>query len=213
MSSFPNIKSLKEEYDYYISSPSINTENPKIKELFKNIKSVIDETSSQVDDQNQSIYDIWKNFKKTLNKNNKEEREALEVVHKIQEFHFKLENIEGHYLTSDKKKAPNEYFKKILSIAKKENNSYEKLMIGHMYLIGDNVEIDHEKAIEWYQKSAELENVYAIHGLACMYEEGIAVKKDYEKTIEFYKKAIDLGFNKSKSRLIYLQNMLSKNKY
>jgi TPR repeat protein len=213
MPSMSHIKSLKEEYDYYISSPSINTENPKIKELFKSIKSIIDKTSSQIDEQNQSIYNIWKNFKKTLNKKNKEEREALEVVHKIQEFHFNLESGEGHGLISDREKKQNEYFENLLFIAEQKGNPCAKLMVGYMYLIGDNVEIDYKKALEWYQKSAELDNVDAIYGLACIYEEGIIVKKDFVKAMNLYQYAINLGSDTSEERLMYLHAMLSQDIY
>lgn len=184
--------SLLEQYTYYTSLPNINKKNPKIIELFSHIKKIIEDTSSQIDEQKKSIYDVWKEYKKNLNKTHKEEKEAFDIMQSIQSTYYNKLKMQVSALDLERKQAEEKHFQALLSIAEQEGNSFAKLMVGHMYLTGNTVEINYEKAIEWYNKSALLKNIDAIHGLACMYEDGIAPEKYYKQALEYYQKDIVL---------------------
>lgn len=52
---------------------------------------------------------------------------------------------------------------------------------------------DNEKAIEWFQKAADLGNIEAQMIIAEMYYRGQGVPQSYEKSVEWFQKAADLG--------------------
>ncbi len=65
--------------------------------------------------------------------------------------------------------------------------------VGCCYRHGNGVKKDTIKAIEWYQKGADLGSVDCMVSLAFMYEYGKGIKKDLGKAIEFYKLAYQNG--------------------
>ncbi len=64
---------------------------------------------------------------------------------------------------------------------------------GWMYFEGHGVEQDYAVAMEWYEKAADLGNMYAMNNIGDMYREGYGVEQDYETALEWYEKAADLG--------------------
>lgn len=64
-----------------------------------------------------------------------------------------------------------------------------------MYTIGSEYESkqDYIKAMEYYEKSAELGNITAMNQIGYMYGKGNGVEKDRVKSLEWYEKAADLG--------------------
>ena len=58
-----------------------------------------------------------------------------------------------------------------------------------MYMEGDCIEQDGEKAVKWFTKAAEQGLQGAQTTLALMYEEGRGVKQDLEKAKQWYGKA------------------------
>ncbi|MDE6743040.1 MAG: sel1 repeat family protein [Lachnospiraceae bacterium] len=65
--------------------------------------------------------------------------------------------------------------------------------VGWMYFEGKGIEQDYEMALEWYEKAADLGNMYAMNNIGDMYCEGYGVEQDYETALEWYEKAADLG--------------------
>ncbi len=75
---------------------------------------------------------------------------------------------------------------------------------GSMYFDGKSVEQDYGKALEWYQKAAELGNTVAMYTLGYMYEHGLGVEQDYAKAMEWYQKAADGGDVHAKNHISIL---------
>ena len=64
--------------------------------------------------------------------------------------------------------------------------------IGYMYANGEGVEQDYAKAMEWYEKAADLGDSDAINYIGYMYLNGLGVEQDYGKAMEWFEKAVDL---------------------
>lgn len=65
--------------------------------------------------------------------------------------------------------------------------------IGGMYSLGQGVEQDYTKAMEWDEKAYEAGNDNGAYLIGAMYQYGDGVDQDYEKAIEWYEKAYKLG--------------------
>jgi len=58
--------------------------------------------------------------------------------------------------------------------------------IGNLYSDGDGVEQSYEKAVEWYLRGAQYEDIDSMMFLGFYYEEGTGVDQDYEKAFEYF---------------------------
>jgi TPR repeat protein/serine/threonine protein kinase len=65
--------------------------------------------------------------------------------------------------------------------------------LGVCYYNGSGVDKDMAKAVELYQKAADLGHANAMRKLGYCYYNGSGVEKDVEKAVELYQKAADLG--------------------
>lgn len=65
--------------------------------------------------------------------------------------------------------------------------------LGWMYSQGLGVKQDHVKALEWYQKAADLGAAAAMNNIGYMYQNGFGVKADYIQAAKWYDKAANLG--------------------
>lgn len=75
-----------------------------------------------------------------------------------------------------------------------ENNNANALnLLGNCYFYGNGVKQDYKKAVEWYQKAADLGYAVAMRNLGNCYYNGNGVKQDYKKAVEWWQKAADLG--------------------
>lgn len=93
--------------------------------------------------------------------------------------------------------AEDKSFEHILQLAEK-GDADAQFDVGICYFLGEPalgmppselIEQNYEKAIYWYEKSAEQGNVKAQRNLGRMYEEGIGVAQDYQKARKWYEKA------------------------
>jgi TPR repeat protein len=76
-----------------------------------------------------------------------------------------------------------------------------QINLAERYLSGEGVPKSHERAAEWYRRSAEQGFPQGQVCLGVCYERGIGVKRDREKAVEWYKKAAEQGDRDAKDRL------------
>ena len=65
--------------------------------------------------------------------------------------------------------------------------------IATLYINGEGIERNLEKALYWYQKAAENGDIDAQNNLATLYEDGNGIKKNLEKAFYWYQKAAENG--------------------
>ena len=96
----------------------------------------------------------------------------------------------------------------MISLAKTSDDKIAQYYLGVMYMKGQGVEQDYEKAGEWFRKASEQGLAAAIYKLAGFYTEGKGVPKDLEFAYVWYsvgavhkhKKSMNM-IEKAKSRL------------
>ncbi|MBR6779586.1 MAG: toll/interleukin-1 receptor domain-containing protein, partial [Clostridia bacterium] len=76
--------------------------------------------------------------------------------------------------------------------SKKENDPVQCFLIGLAYLNGIEVEVNHPRAKELLEKSAQMQYLPAVEKLAYMYQHGKGVVRDSEKALEWFEKCIEL---------------------
>ena len=69
---------------------------------------------------------------------------------------------------------------------------------------------DYDKAMEWFLKTAEHGDTYAMIYIGSMYEDGKGVAQDYTKAMEWYQKAAELGDGLAKDSMTRLKDKMSK---
>ncbi|WP_162984147.1 tetratricopeptide repeat protein, partial [Helicobacter felis] len=62
-----------------------------------------------------------------------------------------------------------------------------------MYGDGQGVPQDYQKAIEYYQKAADMGHAVAFLALGVLYENGQGVAQDYDKARRYFQKAVEIG--------------------
>ena len=73
--------------------------------------------------------------------------------------------------------------------------------MGNCYYYGNGVEVDYEKAAEWFTKAAEQGHAEAQYNLGFCYENGKGVPQDNEKAVEWYEKAAEQGYDDAIKKL------------
>ncbi|MCD7839129.1 MAG: tetratricopeptide repeat protein [Erysipelotrichaceae bacterium] len=73
------------------------------------------------------------------------------------------------------------------------NISVSAWLIGNMYLEGHSVEVDHVKAIEYYEKAAHDGNTTVMEDLGYYYRVGKYVQQDQQKAIYWYTQSANKG--------------------
>lgn len=63
--------------------------------------------------------------------------------------------------------------------------------IGNLYQNGRGVAIDYAKAMEWFQKAADLGFADAMNNIGVLYANGLGVDQDSAKALEYYQKAAE----------------------
>lgn len=78
--------------------------------------------------------------------------------------------------------------------------------LGIAYEYGEGVEQDNNKALEWYEKSADLGYADAITNIGYGYHFGEGVEQDYNKALEQYEKAAALNNATAMNNIGYMYN-------
>ena len=91
-----------------------------------------------------------------------------------------------------------------LWLSEAESNDQAMANLGIMYLKGDGVEKDYDKAREWFEKSSEHDNDSANFNLGLMYQTKLGVEEDVFRAIEYYRKAVTKNHAQAAFRLALL---------
>lgn len=75
----------------------------------------------------------------------------------------------------------------------KEGNAEAQSHLGYMYYIGEGVEADPLKAVDWYRRAAAQGNRDAQYNLAVAYAFGKGVERDDGEAVNWYRRAADQG--------------------
>tara|TARA_R110000868_G_scaffold291709_1_gene552238 strand:+ start:6380 stop:6940 length:561 start_codon:yes stop_codon:yes gene_type:complete len=96
--------------------------------------------------------------------------------------------------------------------AAKAGDAQAQSNLGALYLQGEGVPIDYNKALFWLRKSLAQHNKSAYNNLAYVYLFGKGVKKDVVKAIDLYQQGAKYGDLNSCQRLgfIYFQGQIVK---
>jgi len=73
--------------------------------------------------------------------------------------------------------------------------------IGNLYFDAKGVTQDYDKAMEWYQKAADIDYLPAIHNVGYLYYHGYGVPQDYKKAFQYFSRASERGYALSKGKL------------
>lgn len=65
--------------------------------------------------------------------------------------------------------------------------------LGNCYYLGHDVKLDYKIAVDWYRKSADLNNYRAMNNLGECYYLGHSIDKDYKIAVDWFRKSADLG--------------------
>ena len=83
-------------------------------------------------------------------------------------------------------------FRMLLAVSLKGNASAQ-FYLAYCYSNGLGVEVDNDKAVEWYRRSAEQGNSSSQNNLGVCYSNGRGVNQDKAKAAEWYRKAAEQG--------------------
>lgn len=76
--------------------------------------------------------------------------------------------------------------------------------LGVCYFYGNGVDVNYEKAVNYYQKAAAAGEPFGKFNFAVALEQGKGVKRDLKRAIEFYEQAAEGGVNQAIDALIRL---------
>jgi len=80
-------------------------------------------------------------------------------------------------------------------------------MLGYCYNTGIGINIDKQKAVELYQKAANLRDEVAQYNLAIKYEYGDGIEKDVDKAIYWYEQSAKQGYQSAQNKLKKLKRL------
>ena len=81
------------------------------------------------------------------------------------------------------------------------------MMLGYCYDTGIGISIDKQKAVELYQKAANLRDEVAQYNLAIKYEYGDGIEKDVDKAIYWYEQSAKQGYQSAQNKLKKLKRL------
>ena len=97
-----------------------------------------------------------------------------------------------------------EYYNKALESDEQLFIASARCHIGNVYYNGRGVEQDYAKALEWYEKAADLGNSSAMNQIGNLYGHGLGVELDYAQALEWLEKSADLGNSDAMNNIAYM---------
>ena len=82
-----------------------------------------------------------------------------------------------------------------------ERSQWAQFKLAILYWKGKGLAKDEQKALQWWQKSADGGNGKAQNNLGFMYDRGIAVQRDYRKALDWYLLALSRNVPQAKANL------------
>lgn len=83
----------------------------------------------------------------------------------------------------------------------RKGNSAAYYNLGYIYLLGQGVNVDEKKAVDYFRKGTSHQDVKCMQGLAMCYKNGDGVEIDYAKTIYWLKQGVKLNDDDCKYQL------------
>lgn len=80
--------------------------------------------------------------------------------------------------------------------------------LAKMYLVGEGVEKDVDKALELFTEAANLGDTNAMHNLGRLYHFGVELPREEQKALEWYSCAADNGYLPARKNLLRLKNFM-----
>ena len=96
--------------------------------------------------------------------------------------------------------------RRLFEQAAAQNDARAQTNLGWVYVLGQSVPRDDQRALALFQQAADQKFPNAEDSLGWMYEHGRAVPHDTTQAAFWYKKAADQGFEKSKANLANLES-------
>jgi len=78
--------------------------------------------------------------------------------------------------------------------------SYQN-QLGNLYKLGEDIEKDYVRAVNWYELSAAQGNHNAMYNLGLMYQNGFGVKQNYDAAFSWLNKSATSGFDLAQKKL------------
>ena len=85
--------------------------------------------------------------------------------------------------------------------AAEKGHARAQMQLGRAYLLGEGVEKDYEKAMDWTRRASDQGSPQAQNILGYMYANGVGVEEDPREAIRWYRKAADQGYDVSQYNL------------
>ncbi|WP_347990344.1 tetratricopeptide repeat protein [Methylomonas sp. AM2-LC] len=89
----------------------------------------------------------------------------------------------------------------ILFLAAEQGDVKGQCNLGNMYLDGQGIAQNYQKAVEWYRKAAEQGDANGQNSLGFVYTNGYGVTQDNQKAVEWFRKAAEQGNAKGQYNL------------
>ena len=112
--------------------------------------------------------------------------EMIDFVSQLPDTKDYIDFTKDHEIVSD-----NGLIDGLIARAMDDGDTESMNMLGSAYLNGWNRIADHQKAFQWYKKSAEAGDPYGQYMVGVFYATGDCVSQDYKKAIQYFKKAAD----------------------
>ena len=105
-------------------------------------------------------------------------------------------HLDGHGVPIDLEKYK-ECYREAIAIYQDDvykDDVFAFISLGNIFYFGNGVEVDNQRAMEYYKKAADLGSPYGMHMLGVMLSEGRGIQADYEMAMKYYEDAAAKGY-------------------
>ena len=110
--------------------------------------------------------------------------EMIDVVNKLPDTKDYIDLNKGGDISSE-----DGFIDGLIALAMEDGDTRSMNLLGETYLNGWGVIADHQKAFQWFKKSAESGNACGQYMVGVFYATGDCVSQDYKKAIQYFEKA------------------------